>query len=172
MLSSKNLVIVSLVSSAGALVIASYGAFKMVKAANTLNAKIDDLVNNTVVDIPDAIIETATQRAVDKTAKEVASSAASKIAHEFDDDIRTAVNGAIAKEKESLRSEIKEEIKKKVGNIDISEAKEEVISEAKREVSDRLSNELDGIKAEYNKHLNDVKDIYSSIAKDIKSAAL
>lgn len=162
----------SLVTSVAALGVSLYGAVKMGKAAKTLDASVDDLVNHTVVDIPDSVIETATRRAVDKAADRVATRAAESIKHEFDDDIRSAVKDAVRKQNETLNGKIKDEINKRVGYIDISDVKDEVIREAKKETADRLSKELDGIKADYNQHLNDIKDIYSSIAKDMKSAAI
>ena len=172
MSNEKNLIYLALGVSFGALATACYGAFKMVKAARTLNAKIDDLSSGIDIDIPDAVVSAAVEKAIDRMAGKAAADARDDVRREFSSEIRSEVKSAVSKEKEALRSEIKDEIKKHIGYIDISDVKDEVIKDAKLEVSDRLSRELDGIKEEYNKHLNDVKDIYSSIAKSMESAAV
>lgn len=169
---TKNLLIASIAMSGVSLALSAYGAYKMYKAAKTLDAKIDDLAEGIDIDIPDVITQKAMEKAARDAANRAASDAARSITREFSSDVRQSVSEAVKKEKAALQSEIKDEIKRKVGEIDISDAKAEVVAEAKQEVSERLSRELEGIKAEYNQHLKDVSDIYSSIAKSMKSAAV
>lgn len=154
-----------------ALIVAGYGAYKMHKASKNLNAAVEDLSDNIVVDISDAVIEQATNKAVEKAADHAAQLAVASIKHEFDDEIRATVKDAVVKEKETLKSEIKEQIKKKVGYIDISDVQEEVKNEAKSEAMEKFKADLDAIVSSHNQELNSIKDIYSSIAKTMKGAA-
>ena len=169
---SKVLAIGSLVTSGVALIFAAYGASKMIKAAKKLECAVDDIAEDIDIDIPDSIVEEATNKAVEKAADHAAQITAAKITHEFDDTIRAEVHKAINKERESMKSEIKDHITKKIGYIDISDIQEEVKNEAKSEVAERLKGDLDGITASYNEQLNNIKTIYSSIAKDMKGAAI
>lgn len=168
---SDIMLIVSLVTSAGALVTSAIGCFKMKKVADKVGITIDNMADNIDVDIPESVISAATDKAVEKAAEKAAREVTSSIKREFDRDIRSEVRKAVNSEKESIKSEVKEQIKKEVGYIDISNVKEEVINEAKSESMERFKADLDAVVSAHNQKLKDTQEIYSSIAKTMKSAA-
>ena len=64
---------------------------------------------------------------------------------------------------------VKEALKEKVGEIDISDVKKEVIKDAKREAMDKLDSDLDVIRESYNKQIKTQVETLASLGNMTKS---
>ena len=135
------------------------------KALSNAISKIEDGIE---VDISEDLVREATERAVEKAANNAASAAVTAVRNEFHQEIRSEVRHAVEKEKTLMRDDIKSQIKKEVGYIDISDAKKEVLEEAKQEVMDHLNENLDLVLAEHNKELEHIQKIYGNLANTLK----
>lgn len=141
------------------------------KITRKLGVAIDDMADSVEIDIPDSMIQEATDKAVDHAVSRAAADVAKQISREFDGEIRSEVRKSVANEKSMVREKVKEQIEKEIGYIDIEDAKAEVIQRAKSQAAERFKSDLDAILANHNKELDNISTIYSSIANTMKGAA-
>jgi len=83
----------------------------------------------------------------------------------FEKRIQTEVN----EQYEDTRAMVKEALKEKVGAIDISDVKKEVIQDAKREALSKLDSDLDVIRESYNKQIKTQVETLASLGNMTKS---
>lgn len=134
-----------------------------------LDVSIDDLVNKAGKDIQLDISDKAVNEAIDRLISEQVAASAPRIEAKIRSDLYSKISDEVKREVNAQYNDIKtnvvREVKEKVGHIDISDVKKQVIADAKEEAAGRFRDELDNILERFNDQLSDVKKIYSSIAK-------
>lgn len=169
-MNTKMVTSLAMVFGAAGMIFGAYSAYKAHKMNERLNGVLDDISDNIDVDISDEIIAEATEKAVSKAADHAAQIAVASVKKEFEDDIKVYVQRAVAEQKGSMHTKIEEEITKRIGYIDISDAKKEVIAAAKSEAAERFQSDLDAILKNHNDELKNIQTIYSSIANSMKGS--
>lgn len=137
---------------------------KMEKVCNNLNTSLDDLSKKSATDISEAVVNAAAERAVNHEAHKVVEGAVRKIMETEKDEIRKAVKKQTSSIYDSMRNDIKEEVKDQIGDIDITDLRREVVEEAKEAAANKLDGNLETILDKFNSDLDNVSKIYRSIA--------
>lgn len=140
---------------------------KMAKVSKTLDCSIDDLANNTNVDIPEAMVKRAVERAVESEAQRAVTRATYMAVQEIKTDIHKQVTAAVEKEYDRIKDSVLREITDEASKINIDRVRTEVENEAKRKALEKFDVSLDGILTNFNDNLKNTSKIYSSIANSI-----
>lgn len=140
---------------------------KMAKVSKTLDCSIDDLANNTNVDIPEAMVKRAVERAVESEAQRAVTRATHMAVQEIKTDIHKQVTAAVEKEYDRIKDSVLREITDEASKINIDRVRTEVENEAKRKALEKFDVSLDGILTNFNDNLKNTSKIYSSIANSI-----
>lgn len=140
---------------------------KMAKVSKMLDCSIDDLANNTNVDIPEAMVKRAVERAVETEAERAVTRATHMAVQEIKTDIHKQVTAAVEKEYDRIKDSVLREITDEASKINIDRVRTEVENEAKRKALEKFDVSLDGILTNFNDNLKNTSKIYSSIANSI-----
>ena len=140
---------------------------KMAKVSKTLDCSIDDLAKNTNVDIPEAMVKRAVERAVETEANRAVTRATHMAVQEIKTDIHKQVTAAVEKEYDNIKDSVLREITDEASKINIDRVRTEVENEAKRKALEKFDISLDGILTNFNDNLKNTSKIYSSIANSI-----
>lgn len=138
---------------------------KLRSVCETLGTSLDEIEknNSVTVDLSDAVLELAVKDKVDKTVKEmvppVAKKAVSECAGIFRDEVKREINAQYS----DIKAEVKEEVRKQIGDIDINDAKKEVIKEAKDTANKKFVAELDGVVDKFSTEFVNIQKIVNSI---------
>lgn len=114
-------------------------------------------------DVVDEAINSTVDRVVTHEVRQACNSAVFKVKADIHQDVKAAVDRVYS----DIESDVRKEIDSQIRNLDISNAKKEVIRKAKERVAEKFEEELDGVLEKYNKDLDNITKIYSSIAKSV-----
>lgn len=159
------------VVSVGAAVASGFGFYKLKKLETEINEKIDKGVETIAkacegqIDISDTIIEEAVDKAVERNAKVAASTVIDQVHHDILVEVRSAIEEATA----DVSGDVKKELEKQIGELDIKDIRKSVVKKAADQAQEKFTKDLEDILEQYNKKLNDVGDIYDSIAASLKA---
>ena len=129
-------------------------------AASHLSGKVDideDIVSSVIEQVVKEEAEVQVSKHMDKAARAIAGKYDSKI------------EDAIEEEMKLQRADLEKTLKKKIGNIDISELKRKVMIEAKEECVNKLKDDLDELSDKYTEQVESMASIYETIASKIES---
>ena len=158
---------VIVVLGAASIAYALYTNHKMKSICAKLDKSIDEVASNIKVDISDVIIDSAVEKAVEKEAGVAVKRATDKAVRDIEGDISKEVKLAVREHYSDLKEDVAKEMRKKVGEIDVTEIKEEVVEKAKNQLAEKFDGSLDGLLDKFNGDLDNVSKIYRSIAKSI-----
>lgn len=127
---------------------------KMKVMCDRLDTSIDNLVNNTEIDIPAKVIDQAVQKAVERESY-------SAVKREIESRVGTAVKAQY----DAISDGVADQIAKNVARIDESKLKKEVVQKAKEQIAEKFDDKLDDLLEEFNGNLQNVGKIYKSIAR-------
>lgn len=154
---------------AGTIIFAIDAHMKLKKAADKLEIAVKDLYEETVINVPDELVQRTVERAAKDEAKYQVSKTMDKAAKDvikaYESDIQTAVDDEFKLQK----SELTKTLRKKIDNVDINEIKREVKIEAKSYVAEKLKKDLDDISDKYTDQIESMSSIYSTIASKIEA---
>ena len=154
---------------AGTIIFAIDAHMKLKKAADKLEIAVKDLYEETVINVPDELVQRTVERAAKDEAKYQVSKAMDKaskdVIKEYKSDIQTAVDDEFKLQK----SELTKTLRKKIDDVDINEIKREVKIEAKSYVAEKLKKDLDDISDKYTDQIESMSSIYSTIASKIEA---
>ena len=146
---------------------AIYSGNKANKVAKKVGLTVEKLQDLTEVEVSDEIVNRAAEKAAKRAADEEVTRATKTIVNELtkymEDNIKEQINEIYNDTKDSVT----EEMKHQVSRISINGLKEEIKRETKRTMIDKLESSMDDILSDYNVNLNNIKNIYSSIAESI-----
>ncbi len=136
-----------------------------------VDGSIKDLSKRTPVNVSDSLIRAATERAVEKAVASASSSVSSDVRDDMNRQIRIAVADSVKNMYSTIKDQVSKEVANKVARLDISDLREQVKDMAKDEIIDRMNLDMDDVLADYNRQLESVGKIYSSIAETFSKKA-
>lgn len=142
-------------------------AIKIDKLCTMVGRSIDDLSEETTVDIPEAIVEQAVTKAVDQTADRAVRRATERIVNDMRRETHAQIKTAVDTSYSELKRTIARDMARQAAEIDLKELKDEVVQKAKEQVLEKFDGDLDSILEKYNRDLENVGKIYKSIAKSM-----
>lgn len=162
---TKNVFINCLFGAAG-LVGIGYGVCahtKLAKVSELLGKSIDDLADDTEIDIPEELINKAVEKAVQAEAKRAVERATNETISDMRKDIYTEVQKEVNKEYDSIKDSVLKAITTSASKIDVFKVRRDVEEAAKKVALDKFNDNLDDILEKFNENLDNTSRIYSSI---------
>lgn len=163
------------------------GKEELVNVANKLGKSIEDLKENTEVEISDAIVKKAVDEAVKREANEQVKEATKRAIFEIKMDISSRIKEEIDNAYSDLKGKVQEEMEKQVADVDIRTIKKEIVETATRKAKyefddklrevlnrledkeDDLDDKIGDIEEEYKKKLDEkMEDILERLNSQIK----
>lgn len=136
-----------------------------------LDGSIKDLSKRTPVNVSDSLVRAATERAVEKAVASASSSVSAEVRDDMSRQIRLSVADSVKNMYGTIKDQVSKEVANKVARLDISDLREQVKDMAKDEIIDRMNLDMDDVLADYNRQLESVGKIYSSIAETFSKKA-
>lgn len=137
---------------------------KLAKVSERLDKSIDDLADNTEIDIPEALVNKAVEKAVTSEAKKAVEKATTNALAELKRDIQTAVSAAVDKEYENIKDTVLKKATDEAAKIDTARVRRDVEKAAYDTAMEKFNVNLGDILDKFNDNLNNVSKIYSSMA--------
>ena len=153
----------------GTIIYAIDVTLKLNNVAKKLDKSVSEIVNTTGIDIPDEVIDSAVEKAVERNVSLHVKNTCKTAVNNMESDINREIKEAITLEFNRQKDSIKKQIKHQIGEIDISEVKEEVIAEAKEAAQEQFQEDLDDIVEKHNDNLESMTRIYTSIADKLEN---
>lgn len=155
--------IFGVVLAIGSVAAAVYCGKKLKDVMGVVNSAITDVSNLTYIDVQQAVVD----KAVERAAANAANKAVKATEGLMRDTVSAAVTNAVTNAKGQLKSAVTEKIAMEVALIDKSELVEEIEEQAKQLIVDKFEGKLDGIAADFSRNLENVGKIYQSIAESM-----
>lgn len=157
--------------SCAALLYSRWSNKRLEKVCDNLDRAVDDLVDKDLnIDISHEIVESVVERQVsafvNSTMPTYVANARTEAVKSFKAEVQREINAQY----NDIKSEVRREVADKVKHIDINDIKKQVIADAKQEAANRFHDELDDVLSKFNRQLEDVGTIYSSIADKMKNS--
>lgn len=130
---------------------------KMKVMCDRLDTSIDNLANNTEIDIPAKVIDQAVQKAVERESYSAVKRATEEVVADAKREIESRVGTAVKAQYDAISDGVADQIAKNVARIDESKAKEQI--------AEKFDDKLDDLLEEFNGNLQNVGKIYKSIAR-------
>lgn len=138
---------------------------KLSDISNKVDKSIEELSTSIEVDFSDAIVRQAVDRAVERETVLAAKKATNRIVDDIEETISRQVKDAVDNTYSDIRKAVEDETIKKVSQIDIQSLKNEVVRQTKKQVAQKFDTSLNDILEDFNRNLNNVSQIYQSIAQ-------
>ena len=138
---------------------------KMKVMCDRLDTSIDNLANNTEIDIPAKVIDQAVQKAVERESYSAVKRATEEVVADAKREIESRVGTAVKAQYDAISDGVADQIAKNVARIDESKLKKEVVQKAKEQIAEKFDDQLDDLLEEFNGNLQNVGKIYKSIAR-------
>lgn len=134
------------------------------KMANRVGVSVEALSRMEDIEIREAVIEDAVQKAVDREAAKAIAAAVNTVVNDTRKEIRKDVADGVKQVYPELKSALIKELTRQIGDIDISEIRDEALEKAKETAAEKLNSSMDGILDKFNEDLRNVSKIYNSIS--------
>lgn len=162
-MTNESKLIIGVLTVIGGICYVGYLHSKISKLLSMIDVAVDDLSSKTQVNISDAVLDLAVQKAVDREVGYISN----RITRDLNLEIRTQVKHTVNASSSDIKNSVSAEIANQVKNIDISDMEREVVNKAKDAVAEKFDRKLDSLLDDFNDNLNNVRKIYSSIEKSI-----
>ena len=130
---------------------------KMKVMCDRLDTSIDNLANNTEIDIPAKVIDQAVQKAVERESYSAVKRATEEVVADAKREIESRVGTAVKAQYDAISDGVADQIAKNVARIDESKLK--------KQLAEKFDDKLDDLLEEFNGNLQNVGKIYKSIAR-------
>lgn len=144
---------------------------KLAKISNRLDKSIDDLADNTEIDIPEELVNKAVEKAVQAEAKRAVERATNETISAMKKDIHAEVQREVNKEYDSIKDSVLKEITVSASKIDAFKVRRDVEEAAKKAALDKFDDNLDDILEKFNENLDNTSRIYSSIRETLSKGS-
>ena len=135
-----------------------------------LEESIEKLSNTVTVEVEDdyihQIVEKAVEKEVSARVRIEAASAVAAVKADMSKKIQKEINNSY----KDLKSQVKAEMEKQIGRIDLDDIRKEIIAEGREEAKKQFKNDLDKIVELQNDNLRNINDIYANIADTLKGS--
>ena len=143
---------------------------KLHDICDKIDRSIDELSDGIDVDLSDAVIKRAVNKAVETEVGVAVRYATNEAVKGVGKGIRDEVKSAVRASYSDVKQSVSQELERQVSRIDIQELKQDVVKKAKEDVAKKLDSHLDGILDDFNQNLGNVSKIYKSIAESMRVA--
>ena len=157
-----------IIMTAGAMISAGVSTGVAIWKQKQLDASIEKLSETVTVDVDDAYIHKIVEKAVDKEVKERVVIEARSAVAAIRSDMAQKIQKEINKNYTDLKAQVKAEMEKQLGRIDLDDIRKEIIAEGREEAKKQFKNDLDKIVELQNDNLKNINDIYANIADTLK----
>lgn len=140
---------------------------RVTTVCDQLDVSIDKLSKSIDVNVEEGVVKEAVNRAVDVAVRGAVSKATRDICKEITADIRPRVRSDVDSVVKGMKPDIKKEVERLIGDIDISAAKEEVIEKASEEAKKKFDVELERVATRFNNDLESSSKIYKMISEKL-----
>lgn len=141
------------------------------QVCKNLNESFDDLSKKDIkFDISDAMIDMVAKDTIEKEVSVRMRNVVDRGLKLAESEFKDAVSREINTQYDDIKGSVKREVTKQIGSIDINGVKREVIAEARDMAQKKFRDELDNELEKFNRNLDDVGKIYTSIAKKFKES--
>ena len=148
-----------------------YQTTKMKETSDKIDMTIDELKNDSAIDIKQAVVDKAIERAVEREVRLAVSDTARRVRDDIREEIRTKVKHEVEEQYNKIADETAEKISNQVAQIDEYALKERVTKKAEDKVMRKLDGCLDGALGMFNNKLGSVSKIYENIEGILSSRA-
>ena len=157
-----------IIMTAGAMISAGVSTSVAIWKQKQLDASIEKLSETVTVDVDDAYIHKIIEKAVDKEVKERVVIESRSAVAAIRSDMAQKIQKEINKNYTDLKAQVKAEMEKQLGRIDLDDIRKEIIAEGREEAKKQFKNDLDKIVELQNDNLKNINDIYANIADTLK----
>lgn len=157
-----------IIMTAGAMISAGVSTGVAIWKQKQLDASIEKLSETVTVDVDDAYIHKIIEKAVDKEVKERVVIESRSAVAAIRSDMAQKIQKEINKNYTDLKAQVKAEMEKQLGRIDLDDIRKEIIAEGREEAKKQFKNDLDKIVELQNDNLKNINDIYANIADTLK----
>ena len=147
----------------GGVAYCAYSASKMNDMRKELFDKVGSLSDSVDVDISEALIEKAVDAAVKREADRKVSAATQKVVSNVTADIQSKVSSAVNDHYRDLKWDVEKELKRKVGTIDASGIRGDVLREAKKEAINSFKDDISEIRSDAKERYEDAGELKKKI---------
>ncbi len=138
---------------------------RMKAVCEKLDTAIDQIENDTEIEIPAKLIDQAVRKAADREAGYAVKQAVSAVLDETKREISEKVAMAVKARYDCISDGVTSEIARNVAKIDETRLKKDVLEKAKEQIAEKFDGKLDDMLEEFNKNLQNIGRIYKSIAR-------
>lgn len=146
---------------------AIYTTHKMNKICKKIDSSLDEMTETMDIDIPTAMIDQAVNMAIDREATKVVSLAADRAVREIKMDIHGQIKTEVNVAYSDIRKQVSDRVACEVAHIDTAKLRKDVITKAEEKIIEKFDGNLDDITEKYNRELQSISSIYSSIANSM-----
>jgi hypothetical protein len=147
---------------------AAWQAKKQDDLAKKLDLSIEELAKKTPVEISDNMVEKAVQTATDREVKAAVHEASKNVKAAANETLTAEIKKEVGAYKDTIKSQVTEELTRQVSLIDEGTARAEVVKRAEEKVLQKFDGSLDGVlneaRDECRRRLNSVTKSWESIA--------
>jgi len=170
MLSKDDVGFISICLSSLAAIFGVVACRRSTKVASSIGRTIDELSRKDIeIDISKEFIEKAAKKHVERKIDLMMPSVKNDAIQAAKSAFKAVIESEINSQYADTKGEVKRALKERIGHIDISDIKREVVEDAKEEAEAKFKDQLDDVLDSFNGRLEDVGKIYSSIAKKFES---
>lgn len=147
---------------------AAWSAKKQDDLAKKLDLSIEELAKKTPVDISEEMVNKAVQTATDREVKASVHEAAKSVKVAANETLTAEIKKEVGAYKDTIKSQVTEELTRQVALIDEGTARAEVVKRAEEKVLQKFDGSLDNVlneaREECRRRLNSVTKSWESIA--------
>lgn len=133
--------------------------------------QIEVMANGIEIEVDEALVKEAIDRRIDKVVKREVDATATQAVAQVRSDIRKEVKDSVNLAYSDLKSDVEKELARQVGEVDISDIRKEVVRKAKERAAEKFDTDLKEVLETYNRDLENISKIYSSIAEKMDTSA-
>ena len=137
------------------------------RVCEKVSKKIDEISDDFEVDIPDSVVAKAVEKAVNNQVGLRVQSKIDILEHDIKQEIQQRLETAVKDNLELIEKNMASRIDAEISRNDMSELKRQVKRDATIKLSQKLDSDLNDILERYNSNLDNITEIYSSIANKL-----
>lgn len=137
------------------------------RVCEKVSKKIDEISDDFEVDIPDSVVAKAVEKAVNNQVGLRVQSKIDILEHDIKQEIQQRLETAVKDNLELIEKNMASRIDAEISRNDMAELKRQVKRDATIKLSQRLDSDLNDILERYNSNLDNITEIYSSIANKL-----
>ena len=137
------------------------------RVCEKVSKKIDEISDDFEVDIPDSVVAKAVEKAVNNQVGLRVQSKIDILEHDIKQEIQQRLETAVKDNLELIEKNMASRIDAEISRNDMAELKSQVKRDATIKLSQKLDSDLNDILERYNSNLDNITEIYSSIANKL-----